>query len=127
EFTFADQLEHRRLAGAHALLRPSLYEPCGLTQVRAQRYGAVPVARRVGGRSDSIADGVTGFLFDEYTPAALRLEVRRAVDGYADRPAWRKLVRAAMPQTFGWDRSAERYLATYGRAPVVRSPALSSR
>src|SRR5438105_2247517 len=126
EFMFTDHLEHRLLAGADALLMPSLYEPCGLTQMRAQRYGAVPVARRVGGLSDSISDGVTGFLFDEYTPAALRLAVRRAVDGYADRPAWRKLVRAAMTQTFGWDRSAERYLALYGRALVVRSAALSS-
>ncbi|PYP49627.1 MAG: glycogen synthase [Gemmatimonadetes bacterium] len=126
EFMFTDHLEHRLLAGADALLMPSLYEPCGLTQMRAQRYGAVPVARRVGGLSDSIADGVTGFLFDEYTPAALGLAVRRAVDSYADRPAWRKLVRAAMTQTFGWDRSAERYLALYGRALVVRSAALSS-
>src|SRR5207302_2029072 len=82
----------------------------------AQRYGAVPVARRVGGLSDSITDGVTGFLFDEYTPEALGQAVSRAVDGYADRPAWRKLVRAAMTQTFGWDRSAERYMALYARA-----------
>src|SRR2546430_3348263 len=51
---FTDHLEHRLLAGADALLMPSLYEPCGLTQMRAQRYGAVPVARRVGGLSDSI-------------------------------------------------------------------------
>jgi len=126
EFMFTDHLEHRLLAGADALLMPSLYEPCGLTQMRAQRYGAVPVARRVGGLSDSISDGVTGFLFDEYTPAGLGLAVRRAMDSYADRPAWRKLVRAAMTQTFGWDRSADRYLALYARALAVRSAALSS-
>jgi len=56
------RLEHRLLAGADALLMPSQYEPCGLTQMRAQHYGAVPVARRVGGLTDSITDGVTGFL-----------------------------------------------------------------
>src|SRR5207249_3435834 len=48
EFMFTDRVEHRLLAGADALLMPSLYEPCGLTQMRAQHYGAVPVARRVG-------------------------------------------------------------------------------
>jgi starch synthase len=126
EFMFTDHLEHRLLAGADALLMPSLYEPCGLTQMRAQRYGAVPVARRVGGLSDSIADGETGFLFDEYVPAALGQAVRRAVDAFTDRPAWRKLVRAAMTRDFSWDRSAEQYLALYARALAVRSAALSS-
>ena len=120
EFMFTDRLEHRLLAGADALLMPSLYEPCGLTQLRAQHYGAVPVARRVGGLTDSIVDGVTGFLFDEYTPAALAQAVRRAVEHYADRTGWRKLVRAAMAQQFGWDRSAEQYLALYRRALAVR-------
>ena len=71
--------------------------------------------------SDSVTDGVTGFIFDEYTPAALGLAVRRAVDNYADRPVWRKLVRAAMEQTFSWGRSADSYLALYRRALAVRA------
>ncbi len=121
EFMFTDHIEHRLLAGVDALLMPSLYEPCGLTQMRAQRYGAIPVARRVGGLSDSISDGVTGFLFDEYTPGALLEAVGRAVDRYADRTGWRKLVRAAMTQQFGWDRSAARYVALYRKALAVRS------
>src|SRR6266704_639049 len=120
EFMFTDHLEHCLLAGADALLMPSLYEPCGLTQMRAQHYGAVPVARRVGGLTDSIVDGVTGFLFDAYAPAALAQAVRRAVDAYGDRTAWRKLVRAAMAQQFGWDRSGEQYLALYRRALALR-------
>src|SRR2546426_899567 len=120
EFMFTDHLEHRLLAGADALLMPSLYEPCGLTQMRAQHYGAVPVARRVGGLTDSIVDGITGFLFDEYAPTALAQAVQRAVDAYADRNAWRKLVRAAMAQQFGWDRSGEQYLALYRRALALR-------
>jgi len=120
EFMFTDHLEHRLLAGADALLMPSLYEPCGLTQMRAQHYGAVPVARRVGGLTDSIVDGITGFLFDEYAPTALAQAVRRAVDAYADRNAWRKLVRAAMAQQFGWDRSGEQYLALYRGALALR-------
>jgi starch synthase len=121
EFMFTDHVEHRLLAAADALLMPSLYEPCGLTQLRAQRYGAVPVARRVGGLSDSIVDGVTGFLFQEYTPAALQQAVRRTVERYADRSGWKKLVRAAMAQQFGWDRSAGQYLALYRKALAVRS------
>jgi starch synthase len=123
EFMFTDHVEHRLLAGADALLMPSLYEPCGLTQMRAQRYGAVPVARRVGGLSDSINDGVTGFLFDKYEPAALQQAVLRAVERYADRAGWRKLVRAAMTQQFGWDRSAGEYLSLYRKALAVRSTA----
>src|SRR5437016_6235064 len=125
EFMFTDRLEHRLLAGADALLMPSLYEPCGLTQMRAQHYGAVPVARRVGGLKDSIIDGVSGFLFDEYSPAALAQAIRRAIDAYADRTVWRKLVRGAMAQQFGWHRSGEQYFALYGRALAVRSASLS--
>src|SRR6266567_793631 len=126
EFMFTDRVEHRLLGGADALLMPSLYEPCGLTQMRAQHYGAVPVARRVGGLKDSIIDGVSGFLFDEYSPPALAQAVRRAVDAYADRTMWRKLVRGAMAQQFGWHRSGEQYFALYVRALAVRSAALSS-
>ena len=123
EFMFTDHVEHRLLAGADALLMPSLYEPCGLTQMRAQRYGAVPVARRVGGLSDSIIDDVTGFLFDEYAPAALQQAVRHAVARYADRTGWKRLVKAAMAQQFGWDRSAGQYLELYRKALAVRSAA----
>jgi starch synthase len=120
EFMFTDHVEHRLLAGADALLMPSQYEPCGLTQMRAQHYGTVPVARRVGGLTDSITDGVTGFLFDDYSPAGLEEAIGRAVDSYADRAAWRKLVRAAMARPFGWDRSAEQYVALYRRALALR-------
>ncbi|MGH9884968.1 MAG: glycogen synthase, partial [bacterium] len=67
ETRFNDALEHRLLAGADMCLMPSQYEPCGLTQMRAQRYGTIPIARRVGGLADTIEDGVTGFLFDDYT------------------------------------------------------------
>ena len=73
-------------------------------------------SRRVGGLSDSIEDGVTGFLFDAYEPEALAQAIRRAVDSYADRTAWKKLVREAMNRQFGWDRSAVHYHALYRRA-----------
>jgi starch synthase len=120
EFAFTDHLEHGLLAGADLLLMPSLYEPCGLTQMRAQRYGTVPVARRVGGLLDSIVDGETGVLFGDYTPAALEQAVTRALGRYRDRGAWRKIVRRAMAQSFGWPRSAARYLDVYRRALATR-------
>jgi starch synthase len=120
EFAFTDVREHRLLAGADMLLMPSLYEPCGLTQLRAQRYGAVPVARAVGGLVDSIRDGETGFLFDEYAPAALRQAVLRAVSWYSDRVTWRSMMRQAMAQAFGWKRSAAQYSDLYRRARTAR-------
>jgi starch synthase len=120
EFNFTDRLEHRLLAGADALLMPSLYEPCGLTQMRAQRYGTIPVARRVGGLADSIADGTTGLLFDEYTPDGLLQAVRQAIERYRATAPWRALVGGAMQQRFGWDDSAKRYLELYRRALFLR-------
>lgn len=120
EFNFTDRLEHRLLAGADALLMPSLYEPCGLTQMRAQRYGTIPVARRVGGLADSIADGATGMLFDEYTPEGLMRAIQQAIGQYREAAAWEALVRQAMRQRFGWDDSAKRYLDVYRRALFLR-------
>jgi starch synthase len=113
---FTDRLEHRLLAGADFLLMPSLYEPCGLTQMRAQRYGALPVARRVGGLADTIADGVTGFLFDEYTSAEFDRAVRRAATVYTDQPLYLEHVRAAMRRDFSWAEPAAQYAQVYRRA-----------
>ncbi len=121
EFAFTDHLEHRLLAGADLLLMPSLYEPCGLTQMRAQRYGAIPVARGVGGLLDSVADEETGFLFSEYAPVALERAVQRALERYRDRARWRTIVRNVMTQPFGWEGSAGRYLDVYRRALAARS------
>jgi len=120
EFAFTDRLEHRLLAGADALLMPSLYEPCGLTQMRAQRYGTIPVARRVGGLADSISDDATGFLFDLYTPEALMEAIRRALDAYTHRATWERLIRTAMGLPFGWGESGKRYLGLYTRAVASR-------
>ena len=114
--TFHDALEHRLIGGADLVMMPSRYEPCGLTQMRAQRYGAIPVARRVGGLADTIEDGVTGFLFDEYTPAALGRALHRALGMFASPDTWRSLMRAAMSRDVGWGRSVSAYTAVYQRA-----------
>jgi starch synthase len=116
DLEFSDPKEHRLLAGADALLMPSLYEPCGLTQMRAQRYGALPLARRVGGLADTIEDEETGFLFDDYAPSAFERAVRRAVELYEDRDAWRQHMGRAMARDFGWSEPAARYAEVYERA-----------
>ncbi len=115
ETRFSEELEHRLLAGADICLMPSQYEPCGLTQMRAQRYGTIPVARRVGGLADTIEDGTTGYLFDEYTPADFMRAVMRAVDQFDEPDGWLNMIRAAMARDFGWERSASKYLALYQR------------
>ena len=103
-------------------LMPSLYEPCGLTQMRAQRYGTIPVARRVGGLADTIEDGVTGFLFDDYTASDFMRAAVRAVDHYNDQPAWQSMMREAMSRDFGWERSAAKYSQVYRRVVGAVAP-----
>jgi starch synthase len=91
--------------------------------MRAQRYGTIPIARRVGGLADSIEDGVTGFLFDEYTTGSLLQALERAAATHRDAPAWRRLMRAAMGRDFGWDRAAAVYRDAYVRALANREAA----
>jgi starch synthase len=124
QLEFTDRLEHRLMAGADLFLMPSQYEPCGLTQLRAQRYGALPVARRVGGIADTVRDDETGFLFDDFHPGALDWAITRALARFADPLAWSARMRTAMAQDFGWARSAEQYAAVYARAS--RAPGLRS-
>jgi starch synthase len=112
---FTDEFEHLLLSGADMCLMPSQYEPCGLTQMRAQRYGTIPVARRVGGLADTIEDGVTGFLFDDYTPTDFMRCAMRAVDQYRETESWEDMMREAMARDFGWEKSAARYLTVYRR------------
>lgn len=122
-FEFTEEREHKLLAAADFLLMPSLYEPCGLTQMRAQRYGALPVVRRVGGLADTVDDRVTGFLFDEYQPWALEEAVTYAIDLYRNRPSWEEHVRTAMARDFSWDASATRYAEIYRLAGQHRKAA----
>jgi starch synthase len=119
---FSDELEHRVLGGADALLMPSFYEPCGLTQMRAQRYGTIPIARRVGGLADTIEDGATGFLFTDYSQEALVAGVRRAAARYAEPDGWRAMMRRAMSKDFGWPRVADEYISLYRKAFAYTVP-----
>jgi starch synthase len=111
--SFTDEKEHRMMAGGDILLMPCRYEPCGLTQMRAQRYGTVPLVRRVGGLADTVHDGVTGFVFNEFSASAFAEAIARAIVAYRDRDQWFRMMRDAMARDFGWERSEERYRDLY--------------
>jgi starch synthase len=117
---FTDRLEHRLLAGADFLLMPSLYEPCGLTQMRAQRYGALPIGRTVGGLADTIEDEVSGFLFDGYTPEAFDEAVARALRLYENKPEYLRRAQGAMRRDFSWKQPVSEYMQVYQRALARR-------
>jgi len=117
---FTVEQEHRLLAGADMIVMPSQYEPCGLTQMRAQRYGTIPVARKVGGLADTIEDEITGFLFDDYTHMDFIQACARAIDHYRYPQTWTAMVREAMGRDFGWHNSEAKYRELYRR--VLESP-----
>ncbi len=115
--------------GCDCFLMPSRYEPCGLGQLIAMRYGAVPVVRRTGGLADSVApydparERGTGFLFDEPAPAAVADALSSALAVYRDRAAWRGLQLRCLAQDHSWERAASEYGKLYRRAVALRSGA----
>ena len=119
---FDDSLAHRIYAGADFFLMPSRYEPCGLGQLIAQRYGAIPVARRTGGLADTILDydplkkKGTGFTFADYTASAMQDALKRAFCVFTDREKMKKMIKEGMKMNFSWKKSAERYLSLYNTA-----------
>jgi starch synthase len=114
-----ESLAHRIMAGVDMLLIPSRYEPCGLTQMYALKYGTVPVARATGGLDDTIIpfDRKTkkgnGFKFRPHEAKALLDCIKEAVDLYTDGRWWKQVMANAMEADFSWDRSAKQYLELY--------------
>ena len=132
---YDEALAHRMIAGADAMLVPSRFEPCGLTQLYALRYGTVPVVRRVGGLADTVvdasaaavrADAATGFMFGPATPAALAHALRQAVGAWRQPALWRQLMLRGMAQNFSWDAAASRYMALYRDVLQARAVAASA-
>ena len=117
---FDEALSHRMYAGADILLMPSLFEPCGLSQMIAMRYGTLPVVRETGGLKDSVipynqftGDG-TGFSFANYNAHEMLFTVFNACELFwTDKEGWSKLQDNAMAQDFSWDRAAREYLELY--------------
>jgi starch synthase len=116
---FDEALAHRIMAGVDLFLVPSLYEPCGLTQMYALKYGTVPVVRATGGLEDTIEDfdprtkSGNGFKFEPYDAKAFLFSIQRAVDLWSDQETWEILMRKGMAANYSWDLSAERYLDLY--------------
>ena len=113
---------HRLIGGADLLLMPSRFEPCGLAQMYAMRYGTLPLVRRVGGLADTVADAgdgaaadaaSTGFVFDAASPEALAAAVARAAACWRNPGAWGARQRRAMTQDFSWTGPARRYGELY--------------
>lgn len=113
--------------GCDIFLVPSRFEPCGLTQMIALRYGAVPLVRRTGGLADTIVDcqedpeAGNGFVFTEYRASALAEAVRRALAAFGDKDFWRRLVGRGMAEDFSWDVSARSYVELYQQALSSRA------
>jgi len=119
-FEFNYPLGQRIYAGCDIFLMPSRYEPCGLGQLIALRYGAVPLVRRTGGLRDTVEDGATGFVFDAPAADEFRHTAERAMAAYRDRAAWRSMQERGMKQDWSWGRAAGRYIDLYEQASTSR-------
>jgi starch synthase len=116
---FDEQLAHLIEAGADLFLMPSRYEPCGLNQMYSQRYGTPPIVRATGGLADTVEEGVTGFVFEEPSSAALAAAARRALAAYREPGRWQALQRAGMARDFSWSAAARRYADLYLRLATL--------
>ena len=119
QMKFDNALAHKIQAGADALLVPSRYEPCGVNQMYALKYGTVPVVRATGGLKDTVeewnpeAQTGTGFLFHGYNSADLLAAVDRALAAFGDKAKWQTLMGNGMAKSFTWGRAAGEYVEVY--------------
>lgn len=119
-FIFDDKLAHQIYAGADILLMPSRFEPCGISQMMAMRYGTVPIVRNTGGLADTVisfeedSERGNGFCFDNYNAHDFLYAIQRAIKLFQEnQKAWDMIKRNAMQTDFSWDRSARAYLELY--------------
>ena len=122
EIGYDEALARLIIAGSDVMLVPSRFEPCGLIQLYALRYGTLPLARRTGGLTDTVVDATparlrdktaTGFTFEAATREALVATLERAIAAYPNRARWRQMMRQAMTRDFSWAQSAQQYAALY--------------
>lgn len=118
---FDSELAQQIYGGADMFLMPSRFEPCGLGQMIAMRYGTVPIARAVGGIKDTVENVMvkngqaqgTGFLFDKYDAQEFFGAIKRATDAFKDKEVWKQIQINGMNQDFSWEKSAKIYLSLY--------------
>ena len=122
--TFDGTLAQRIYAGSDIFLMPSVYEPCGLGQLYAMRYGAIPVVRKTGGLADTVrhfspdTGSGNGFVFEDFVASGLMWAINEALGTYAS-PNWDTLVKNAMEMDFSWDNSADEYIALYKTVKIM--------
>lgn len=115
---FDERMSHLVYAGSDMFLMPSRFEPCGLGQLIAMKYGTVPIVRHTGGLVDTVQDLTpdlsqgSGFVFEDYNSEALLAAIQRAVNGYRNK-AWRKVIQRIMALDFSWQASAKKYESLY--------------
>lgn len=125
-FGFDPILSHKIIAGSDIFLMPSLYEPCGLTQMYSLKYGTIPVVRATGGLQDTVIDPdelqsrATGFKFNRFHKDDMIASVRRAIKTFEKPKLWRSMMANAMSQDFSWEHSAKEYIRVFYRALASR-------
>jgi starch synthase len=119
--SFEDEQARRIFAGSDFTLMPSRFEPCGLSQMFAQRFGSLPIGHRTGGLAETIVDGETGFLFDESSTESLMGAVCRAFATFGTKRRLNSMRRHAMARTFSWKASGNRYRTLYDTVCAART------
>jgi starch synthase len=112
---FDDALAHKIYAGSDLFLMPSKYEPCGLGQMIAFRYGSIPLVFKTGGLADTVNKD-NGFVFEKYSADELLKTVKAALSAFSDKQKWAALAKKAMGLNFSWEASARKYLELYAKA-----------
>ncbi len=124
---YDDALSHKIEAGADMFLMPSRYEPCGLNQIYSLKYGTVPIVRATGGLDDTIDEWNpkkrtgTGFKFAGFEPGALLREIDRALEAFANKKSWTRLMLNGMARDYSWAGPAKEYERVYQKAARRRA------
>ena len=112
-FIFDESFSREIYAGSDFFFMPSLYEPCGITQMISMRYGTVPIVRKVGGLKDTVKEGVTGFLFNDFKKEDFLKSTLKALKCYANKDRFLLMRKHCMKEDFSWETSSELYIKLY--------------